>query len=243
MLKFLQNNLRPRIETLRARFIRLIEPRIHHYRFYTRAEKTVRFDGCNPNIPFNMPIDYYYMGIFLAAQIPTLKGEILELVTEKESPFLISALSMNFLTKNKYSSLSQIRQITQEELLALPDHACLNIIANHTLNEIHDPADVLAQMKRVLAPQGVILATLSAFAPPISNERSCLGFSPAAVTYLFEKEFSDRIVSVTGHGNVLAGRMLLSNQGTRTLPKHALDFTDPYFPIISCVKVSPKKIV
>jgi SAM-dependent methyltransferase len=242
MLKFLQNNIYPRIETFRARLVRLIEPRIHNYRFYARAEKEIQTSDDISTVPFDIPIDHYYMGTFLAAETMSLKGEIIELTGRDETSSSVVTLMNRFLMEDTSAMRGRIRQTKLEELAHFPNHSCANIIANHVLNETADPRSVLAEMGRVLVPGGTILATLTTIAPPVRDEYSQIGFSPAATEYLFEKEFSGAAISITGYGNVLAGRMLLSGKGTGALTRNALNFVDPYFPLVSCVKVLSKKI-
>ncbi len=227
-------------ETIQSRIVRFVEPRLHNHFFYTRAEKSVSLDRNLVTLPFDIPIDWYYKGKFFSQEILHFNKETIEIVMKDGNAPSVATLTEKFLSHTGGEASLHTKQMTFDETQRLTEKSVSVVVVSHSLNETVDPIGFLQEVKRIVKDDGYIFLTVNAIAPPAGDEKSYLGISPAAITYLVGKVFPDRLVSVVGWGNVLAGRVLLMNSGTKQLSQEILDFVDPYFPLVTCVKISPK---
>jgi peptidoglycan/xylan/chitin deacetylase (PgdA/CDA1 family) len=113
------------------------------------------------------------------------------------------------------------------------------IILTQTLHVIDDMAAVLGECRRVLAPGGVLLATLPA------ASRVCLEYgedgdlwrvTPAGARALFDEAFGARQVEVTSFGSVLTNVAFLHGLSCGELTEEEFAASDPYHPLLAGVR-------
>jgi hypothetical protein len=115
------------------------------------------------------------------------------------------------------------------------------LVITQTLHLIRDTRAALLHAHRMLAPGGVLLATL----PAVSRVSRGVGvsgdfwrFTVASATWLFGDVFGQDAVTVTSRGNVLTGIAFLSGLAAEELPPRGLAVDDPYFPVVITVRAT-----
>jgi SAM-dependent methyltransferase len=114
---------------------------------------------------------------------------------------------------------------------------CLILI--HTLHAIYDMRAVLAEAARVLAPGGVVLATVASVGRPAPGQgldNDFWRFTAAAARRLFSEFFPTEGVTVYSYGNVLVDISYLYGLDRDELSKGEREVHDPYFPLVVGVR-------
>jgi SAM-dependent methyltransferase len=124
-------------------------------------------------------------------------------------------------------------------LLATKDNSYDCIILTQVLQFIDDYEKAISECKRILKPDGVLLATL----PSISRIDVAAGvgndywrWTPAGAKYVFSKYFREEQLEVRGYGNVLIGTAFWVGMAQKDLRKDELNHWDPNFPVLVTVK-------
>jgi peptidoglycan/xylan/chitin deacetylase (PgdA/CDA1 family) len=186
------------------------------------------------------PVDRYYIDAFLAAHSSDVRGAVLE-VQEND-------LTLKFGASRVHSSSvvdldeSNPRATHLADLRCAPHIASESfdcIILTQTLHVIDDVDAVLAECRRLLRPDGVLLATMP------SASRVCLEYgtdgdlwraTPAGGRALFEKTFGPGAVDVSTFGNVLTNVAFLEGLACTDLAPQEFDVVDPYYPALVGVR-------
>ena len=186
------------------------------------------------------PLDRYYVEGFLRRHASDIRGRALEigedLYTRKFGGDRVAdsaVLDVEASNPNAtyVADLTDCPQVPSERF------DCL--ILTQTLHMIYDVRAVLRTAHRILAPGGVVLATI----PGISQIDSGSGrdtwfwyLTPRCARLLFEETFPAEHVHIEPHGNVLAAVAFLHGLALEEMETRDLDVLDPLYPVITGVR-------
>jgi SAM-dependent methyltransferase len=113
------------------------------------------------------------------------------------------------------------------------------IILTQTLQLLYDVPAALRTLHRILAPGGVLLATV----PGITHTGDAdwqrawyWSFTTNSARRLFADVFGAEQVAVSAHGNVLAAAAFLYGLADRELTRRELDQRDPAYDVVVAVR-------
>jgi SAM-dependent methyltransferase len=187
-----------------------------------------------------LPIDRYYIEAFLAAHARDVRGCVLEIGDD--------SYTRRF--GGKRVSIRDILHVSADAPgativgdLAHADHIPANrfdcIILTQTLHLIWDVPAAIRTLYRILAPGGVLLATVPGISPIDRGEwRDCWywSFTPHSMTRLFAEHFPGPDVRIEHHGNVLSATAFVQGVAKEELRAAELDVVDEAFPVTIVVR-------
>ena len=186
------------------------------------------------------PLDRRYIHDFLAAHSSDVSGSVLEVQEDDFTrafggPRVTRSAVVDLDDANPRATIvADLRAATG---IDADQFDC--IILTQTLHVIADMPAVLRECWRLLAPGGVLLATLP------SASRVCLEYgsdgdlwrmTPAGAAALFEPVFGASNVSVAPYGSVLTNVAFLHGLAAGELTDPELDASDPYHPLLTGVR-------
>lgn len=185
------------------------------------------------------PIDRYYIARFLEQHRQDIRGRVLEVkdpgYTQAYGQGVEASDIVDIARDNPAATL--VRDLAVKD--SLPENTYDCFILTQTIHVIYDTRRVLENAARTLRPGGVVLATLPCVSR-VDYESGLLGdfwrFTPAAVMRLFQEAFGDGQVEVQSFGNVLVCCAFLMGLASGELTSAELDHSDPYFPLLVCVR-------
>lgn len=190
-------------------------------------------------------VDRYYIEKFLEAYKQDIKGFVLE-VNDSGYTGLYGG---NKVTRSEVLDIEAANQrativadLSRADNIAEATYDCF--ILTQTLQFIFDTEAAIAHSHRILKPGGVLLATL-----PCVSRIDCVAgvtgdfwrFTRASAERLFGRYFGQENVTAETHGNVLADISFLTGLASDELKREELDFNDPDFPLIVCVRAVKKE--
>lgn len=132
-----------------------------------------------------------------------------------------------------------VADLTNSESLSSDFYQC--ILLPQTLQFIYDCHAAVRTCSRILAPGGVLLATLSGISQISRYDMDRWGeywrFTELSAQRLFAEAFPEGDVTVESYGNVLAATGLLYGLASRELRRNELDFRDADYPVVIGVRV------
>ena len=168
----------------------------------------------------------------------TVRGTVLEIHDDAYT----KRFGKEFVTRSEVLSISPGIKVTIVADLTSADHIPSNtfncIILTQTLQYIYDLPAAVRTIYRILAPGGVLLATvpgICCLGPEITFWPCYWAFRPASVQKLVTDAFPGSSVSVESAGNVLAAITLLHGLALEEVNRVALDVHDPAYPVIVSV--------
>jgi len=186
-----------------------------------------------------IPIDRYYIDKFLEKCRADVRGRVLEvkdpLYTLLYGTNVERSDVVDVRADNKSATL--VADLSSPESLPADTYDCF--VLTQTIHIIFDTARVLANARRTLRPGGVLLSSMpcvSRIDPESGLQGDSWRFTPASARRLFEQEFGEGNVVVVSFGNVLACTSFLLGLAAAELTPQELDYHDPYFPLIVCVR-------
>ncbi len=114
------------------------------------------------------------------------------------------------------------------------------VILTQTLQLIFDARAAAATLARILAPSGVVLATMPGITQIQDGEWGgvwCWSFTPLSAERLFREAF-DGDVAIGAHGNVFAAVAFLHGIAAEELSPAELDQADPGYPVTITVRAA-----
>jgi SAM-dependent methyltransferase len=189
------------------------------------------------------PVDRYYIERFLERHRADVRGRVLE----------VGDASYTRRFGGDRVTRSDVLHVHEGSPLAtvvadladaghIPSDSFDCIILTQTLHLVFDVHAAVATLHRILAPGGVLLATV----PGISQidrgewgETWFWSFTRQSARRTFEMRFAPADVAVDQYGNVLAAIAFLEGLAGHELEEHELAVTDPAYPV--CVAVRAVK--
>jgi SAM-dependent methyltransferase len=185
------------------------------------------------------PVDRYYIEQFLAEHAADVCGRVLEVKDSDYSrAFGRGVTRMDVLDLDATNPAATIiADLSIGD--GIPADAFDCFVITQTLQFIYDVHGAIAQCHRLLAPGGVLLATVPVVSRIVHDdglEWDYWRFTAASCHRLFGDVFGAQQVSVRTWGNVLAGVAFLRGTACQEIPRRKLDVNDPYFPILVTVR-------
>lgn len=190
------------------------------------------------------PIDRYYIENFLHENKGSIKGDVLELLNDHYTQKfggknVRNADVLDIDTSNRSATIyADLRSPGK-----LPENRYDCIILTQVLQFIDDVDAAVASAHKMLKPGGTLLCTL-----PSVSRIDCVAkeagdywrFTKASAVYLFTKHFnaenSKATLEISSFGNVFVAICFLEGIALEEIKKKELDYVDPNFPLIICVK-------
>jgi SAM-dependent methyltransferase len=190
------------------------------------------------------PIDRFYIHRFLETHRADVRGRVLEVkdtgyATAIGGPAVTRADALDIVAENPRATI--IADLASADELGGGQFDCF--ILTQTLHIIYDCRAALRHAARLLAPGGVLLCTIPAVSR-VSDEDGDLErgdywrMTRAAVRRLFEEAFQREEVHIETYGNVLTCAGFLYGLAAEELSTDDLEFQDPWFPLIHCVRAA-----
>ncbi len=185
------------------------------------------------------PVDRYYIDKFLLENSDFIHGNCLEIedniYTLKFGKNITRSDILDFDARNSRANYhADLRNMPE-----IKDAAYDCIILTQVLSFIDDYDAAIKECRRILKPNGVILATLSIMGRidgRAKQEGDYWNFKPASARYIFGKHFENENLEIKSCGNVLSGLGYWIGMAQEELTKIELDHIDPRFPIMVTVR-------
>jgi SAM-dependent methyltransferase len=186
------------------------------------------------------PIDRYYIERFLADRAADVGGCVLEVGDATYT----QRFGEGRVTRSEVLHVDpDAPEVTIVADLAKADHVPSNlfdcIILTQTLHLIFDVQAAVATLHRILAPGGVLLATVPGISQVDRGEWSATwywSFTSAAARRTFESKFAADKITVEQHGSVLSAVALLEGLASHELTEAELEVDDPAYPVFVGVR-------
>ncbi len=188
-----------------------------------------------------LPIDRYYIERFLAANAGTIRGRVLEIGDDRYTrkfggDRVVQSDVLNVHPDNPRATI--VADLTRADQIPSGRFDC--IILTQTLPFIYDIHAAVTTLHRILAPGGIVLATVGGIT---QTSRSATdrwdyywGFTTLSARLLFQEAFSAANVRVDSFGNVLATTAFLHGLAAEELRPAELDYRDPDYEFLITIK-------
>jgi SAM-dependent methyltransferase len=185
------------------------------------------------------PVDRWYIERFLASHADDISGRVLEIGDAGYSRrFGRGITRQDVLHLNEGNAEATIiGDLTQDGLLPGAAFDCL--VITQTLQFIYDTRQAVAELKRSLAPNGVLLLTVPGVSSVDRGEwKDCWFWSltEQSARRMFEEEFGAGNVEITAHGNVYSAICFLHGLAFEEIDSDLLRNDDPAYPMVICVR-------
>jgi SAM-dependent methyltransferase len=197
-----------------------------------------RVTPIDPNWGFERgtPIDRVYVERFIGSHAGDIRGRVLEIA----APDYTTAYGNDVEQVDIFMATEGSPQATIVGDLAdaphIPDDTFDCAIVTQTIQFIYDVRSVLDTLHRILAPGGVLLATVPGLTKISRIEDEQFGewwhFTGRSVRRLAEEAFGEGRVDVTTYGNVLAAAGFLYGLAASDLDPQEIDVHDPLFEVV-----------
>lgn len=189
------------------------------------------------------PIDRYYIEKFLAAHANDIRGHVLEVA----EPIYTRKFGGARVTRSDVLHVSDstppvtvVADLAKGDGLPSSTYDC--IVLTQTLPCIYDVRSAVATLRRILAPGGVLLATMPGIGNTSRYDMDRWGwfwaFTSQSAERLFQEVFPKDAVSVETHGNVLASAAFLYGLATQELTREELERHDPDYELLVTVRAT-----
>ena len=186
-------------------------------------------------------IDRYYIENFLHDESTLIKGNVLEIAESRYTKKYASGIY-------KAHVLQLDKAVSQNDIVGdlvtgkgLSDEQFDCIILTQTLPFIYDLHSALGNLRRILKPNGVILATLSGISQISRFDMDRWGdywrFTGLSSRKVFSEFFPIENIVIKEYGNALAATAFIQGIVAEELEKEELDYYDQDYPVSICVKV------
>lgn len=212
-------------------------------------KKKVRWGGLRKIHPFNRDfgvwegtaVDRYYIEIFLHNESASIKGDVLEIAENR--------YTKKYASGNYQSHVLQLDEaVSQNDIVGdlvtgkgLSDEQFDCIILTQTLPFIYDFRSALGNLRRILKPNGVLLATLSGISQISRFDMDRWGdywrFTGLSSRKVFSEFFPIENIVIKEYGNALTATAFIQGIVAEELEKKELDYYDQDYPVSICLKV------
>ena len=232
--------------TFRSHVKSVVGPRATaRLRRLARGQERPRWGNLRRTRPFSehfgfergTPIDRFYLHHFLETHKSLITGAVLEVQTD--------AYTQQFGRHVSRSETFDIRADFQPTFVcdftsadcAIPDRAYDCVLLPNTLPHFRDLDGGVHQVRRILRPGGVLLASAAGIIPLTGDVPDYWRFSPDGWRERLQRLWPDADVDVEGHGNCLAAVAAQLGLALEEVTDAELDVYDPRFPVLTTIKV------
>ena len=175
----------------------------------------------------------YYIEAFLRREARVVKGRVLKIGRDRYNSVLagrdITATSLGFTDDAELiHRLADVEDNTYDTLLLI-----------QVLQLVYDLHAVVRHVHRILAPGGILLATVpgTCYAAGGVNEiKPYWGFTNLSLQKLIESVFPERGINIETFGNVLVAMVHLHRLGFGELTQKDLNHRDKHYPLLLTLK-------
>ena len=189
-----------------------------------------------------LSVERYYIECFLEKYSADVRGRTLEMgdpaYTVKFGGDRVTQPDvLNYVEGNPQATI--VADLTTAENIA--DHSFDCIIITQTLQMIYDTPAAVRTLHRILKPGGVVLATSHGMSRVARREGvddwgEYWHFTSQSTRRMFGDVFGREQVQVETYGNVLTCCANLHGLGAREVPADKLDYNDPNYELLVCVR-------
>ena len=181
------------------------------------------------------PIDRYYIERFLERNRELVRGRVLEvgedIYTRRFGGDQVTEAAV--LHVADYPGATLVADLSKPE--TLPENRFDCFICTQTFNFIFDVREAILGAQRILAPGGVLLATVAGIAQISTGDADRWGdfwrFTVQSAERAFGDAFGPENVAVDSAGNVYAATSFLRGIALEEVESARLDVKDPEYPI------------
>jgi len=178
-------------------------------------------------------IDRYYIEQFLRREAHVLKGRVLTIGYDPyDSVFAESNLAITSLAFTDDTELI-------DRLADVKDNTYDVLLLVQVLHSIYDLHAAVRHLHRILAPEGILLATVPGTcyaAGAINQIKPYWGFTNFSLRKLIETVFPPRRINIENFGNALVTMVHLHRLGFAELTQKELNLRDKHFPLLLTLK-------
>ena len=185
------------------------------------------------------PVDRWYIERFLTEHAGDIRGRALEVrnadYVVRFGTGVVRADVLDIDATNPRATI--VADLTAADHVSPELFDCF--VLTQTLQFIYDVSAAIRHAHRLLAPGGVLLATLpvvSRIAPRYGLDVDYWRFTAAGCRRLFGDVFGEEHVEVKTRGNVLACMAFLEGAALEEIGEEKLAVDDPYHPLIVTVR-------
>lgn len=180
------------------------------------------------------PLDRIFIERFLGRWQSDVRGRVLEVGDDRYTrQFGRDIVASDVLDADRTNPrVTVVADLGLPETMPRSAYDCF--ILTQTLQYVFDLPAALQSVARLLAPGGVVLATVPALGKmdaTVGVKRDFWRFTATSLRRLFEGEFTDEIV-VSTDGNVLLAAAFLYGFAAEELRERELGINDPLFPVV-----------
>ena len=185
------------------------------------------------------PVDRYYIERFLQTYRADIRGRVLEVkdstYTHRFGTAVVEQEVIDINPANRRATI--VADLSAAD--GVSDDAFDCIVLTQTLQFIFDVQSAVVHTRRMLKPEGVVLATvpsISRIAPRYGLTTDFWRLTAASCNRLFGGVFGADNVVVQPYGNVLTSIAFLTGLAAEELSTAELDKLDEYFPLIVTIR-------
>jgi SAM-dependent methyltransferase len=187
------------------------------------------------------PIDRYYVDDFLGRRAGDVRGRALEInddrYTRRFGGDRVETTDILFAGEGN-ADATIVADLADAPHIPGGSFDCA--ILTQTLMYIYDVRAAIATLHRILAPGGVVLASVPGVSKITGPEDAIWGdwwrFTGRSIGRLFAESFGESGVDVQVYGNVLAAAAQLYGLAAEDLTPAELDHRDPSYEVLLCVR-------
>jgi SAM-dependent methyltransferase len=181
------------------------------------------------------PIDRVYVERFVSSHASDIRGRVLEIAAPDYTSRFGSGVEKVDILMAKEGNPEATIVGDLASAPQIPDDAFDCAIVTQTLQFVYDVRGALATIHRILAPGGVLLATvpgLTRISPPEDAEYGeWWHYTSRSARRLAEEAFGEGNVEVKAYGNVLTAAGFLYGLAASDLEAEELDAHDPLYEV------------
>jgi len=189
------------------------------------------------------PIDRWYIEDFLSRNRSDVRGRVLEVAESTYTQWygdgeVTSSDVLYAAAGNPEATV--VGDLVTGDGLAEDGWDCF--ICTQTLQFISDPQAAVHGMRRLLAPGGLVLASVPGISQISNVDDEAWGdwwrFNEKGIRLLFDEAFGPENVTVERHGNVKAASAFLYGMAAEELDEEDLRREDPDYHMVLCVRAA-----
>ncbi len=190
------------------------------------------------------PVDRYYVDAFLQAHARDITGRVLEIRDRRYTERWGTGVTVSDVLDidPELPGVTLVADLAAEAGLPADAYDCF--VCTQTLQFLYDVPAAIRNAHRLLAPGGVLLATVpvvSRMSMVEGTEMDLWRFTLASCERLFGEVFGPGAVQVEARGNLRSTIAFLRGMAAQELPVAALDEPDPLHPLIVCVRAQKQR--
>jgi hypothetical protein len=187
------------------------------------------------------PVDRWYIERFLSAHAGDVRGRVLEVDETTYTQWYggddVTRSDVLYAAPGNPAA-TVVGNLATGEGLPLEAYDCF--IMTQTLQVIYDVAAAVRGTRKVLAPNGVLLATVPGISQISREDRRDWGdwwrFTSDSARRLFTEAYGAENVEVEAHGNVLSAACFLYGLAAPELGEEELAHRDPDFELLMTIR-------